>query len=113
MSSRFTKSIPSEVYFVKAKNGWYGGPYVHPPKGNQQVITCKIVNISVKNAVKKTKTIDKQALNIDLLAIEKWLKSDEGKQTMKEKMKQVSEIEKIIDSMNDISIEDLQKPFNI
>lgn len=53
MSSRYTKSIPSEVYFTKESNGWYGGPYVHPPKGKQQVIICKIMEITVGNPKKK------------------------------------------------------------
>jgi hypothetical protein len=113
MSSRYCKSIPTEIYFVKDSNGWYGGPYVHPPKGRDQLIVCKIVNISVRGNVKKSPAVDKIALNAELLAIEKWLKSKEGKQTMKDKMNQVSEVEKIIDSMNDISMEDLRKPFNI
>lgn len=113
MSSRYTKSIPTEIYFTKVGNGWYGGPYVHPPKAVDQLIVCKIVNISVKGNIKKTKTVDKLSLNAELLAIEKWLKSAEGKQTIKDKMKEVSEVEKIIDSMNDISLEDLRRPFNI
>jgi hypothetical protein len=113
MSSRYTKSIPTEIYFTKDINGWYGGPYVHPPKGNVQLIVCKITNITVRGNVKKTKTVDKIALNAELLAIERWLKSEEGKQTIKDKMKEVSEVEKIIDSMNDISLEDLRRPFNI
>jgi len=113
MSSRYCKSIPSEIYFTKDSNGWYGGPYVHPPKGRDQLIVCKIVNISVKSTAKKTPAVDKQALNADLLAIEKWLQSDEGKQTIRNKMKELDEQDKIIDKMNDISLEDLRKPFNI
>jgi hypothetical protein len=113
MSSRYCKSIPTEIYFTKDINGWYGGPYVHPPKGRQQVIVCKIVNISVKNAPKKIKAVDKPILDAELLAIEKWLQSDEGKQTIRDKMKELDEQDKIIDKMNDISIEDLRRPFDI
>jgi hypothetical protein len=113
MASRYTKSIPTEIYFTKVGNGWYGGPYVHPPKAVDQLIVCKIVNISVRGNVKKSKSTDKIALNAELLAIEKWLKSEEGKQTLRDRMKQVDEIDKVIDSMNDISLEDLRRPFNI
>jgi len=110
---RYCKSIPTEIYFTKDSNGWYGGPYVNPPKGKVQLIVCKIQSISVKGDVSKSKTIDKLTLNAELLAIEKWLKSDEGKQVIKDKMKDVNAVEKIIDAMNNINIEDLKKPFNI
>ena len=113
MSSRYTKSIPSEIYFTKQSDGWYGGPYVHPPKGKQQLIVCKIVEVSVKGCVSKSPAVDRIALNAELLAIEKWLQSDEGKQTLRDKMKEIDEQDKIIDKLNDISLEDLRRPFDI
>lgn len=84
MASRYCKSIPTEIYFIKESNGSYGGPYIHPPKGKDQLIICKIQNISVKSNPKKTVTVDKPSLSTELPRIEKWLKSDNGKETMKE-----------------------------
>ena len=112
MGNRYCKSIPSEIYFTK-EGDWYGGPYVHPPKGKVQLIVCKIMDVSVKSTVKKTPTVDKSVLDVDLQILKKWLISEEGKMILRNKMNQISEVEKVINAMSDISIEDLRRPFDI
>lgn len=140
MSSRYTKSIPSEVYFVKESNGWYGGPYVNPPKGKQQVIICKIMEITVGKPKKKSNTLDnisnmaereqfaeehkgsfpadipsKEELkqSQDLRHLAEWLKSAEGKLKIKEAQEQAEKDSKIIDKLRDIDPKILREPFNI
>lgn len=33
MSVRFTKTIPTHIYFTGGIGGWYEGPYVNPKSG--------------------------------------------------------------------------------
>ena len=142
MSSRYCKSIPSEIYFTKDLNGWYGGPYVHPPKGKVQVITCKIVNITVGNPLKKVKsdtlgslinTAEKERFaeehkgsypadmpsekelrdSKDLSKLADWLKSEEGKMLIREAQEKTEEDCKIIDKLRDIDPQKLREPFDI
>jgi len=141
MSSRYCKSIPSEIYFTKDLNGWYGGPYVHPPKGREQVIICKIMEIKVGKPDKKKKDTLSSLINDaekerfaeehkgsypadipsekelkdsrDLRHLAEWLKSEEGKMKIREALQKADETSKIIDKMNDLSGIDLTKPFNI
>jgi hypothetical protein len=59
------------------------------------------------------KPTKKELWDEQLKKLADWLKSDEGKKIIKESLAKTSELEKIIDSMNDIDPKILTDPFTI
>lgn len=49
----------------------------------------------------------------ELQRLDEWLKSDEGRDKIREALKKADETNKIIDSMNDIDPKILNTPYNI
>jgi len=112
MGTRYTKSIPKSVYFWKS-GGYWAGPFVHPQKG-RQCVEYKLVPVDQPVTesllpVITTKPITQEEL--DGLAV--WLKSDEGKQKMKEAQEKADKFCEELDKMFDIDPKLLREPFNI
>lgn len=88
--------------------------YSYCQRCNKQVSDARMRFFVEKDEMFKISINENETFNTELLSINNWLKSDEGKQAMNNIIIKVNENDnKIIDKLNDINIDDLRKPYDI
>ena len=103
MGTRYTKSIPKSVYFWKC-GAWWSGPFVKPQKG-RECVEYKLVPVNQPVVELPIPVITRQSVSqeeLDKLA--EWLKSDEGKQKLKEAQEMAEKFSNELDKMFDNNI---------
>lgn len=69
---RSTKQEPKKIYYTKGGDGWYGGPYVNPPKGCSEVLVYNLKFEGLLDTTKK-KQIPMTSLDKDSKPLPKFV----------------------------------------